>query len=384
MTIRQHTILIIDDCIEDRKLYCRYLNQSIITDYQIIEVDSGEDGLTQLTSIVPDLILLDYLLPDLNGLEFIAELKTQTDNIPPIIMLTGQGNEAIAVEAMKSGVKDYLTKDKLTPEILMTSANSVIQQHHWQVLLTKAIQQQQLIAATALRIRRSLDLAEILSVAVQEVQLLLNCDRVVIYKFAPDMSGEVVAESVNYPWSTSLGTKIIDTCFQQQGVARYQKGEIVTTSNIYKSQLSACHIESLEKFQVKSNAVVPILLSSSPPNSASYCLWGLLIAHQCKDFRQWKPDEIELLDKLSVQLAIAIQQAELLENLQSELKTRKQLELQLERLVQIVAASEDYIGLADLKGQFIWQNPRLKKVIGLCETTETEEKLLSFADFLPT
>ena len=86
------------------------------------------------------MILLDYLLPDFTGLEFIAELRAQTNQVPPIIMLTGQGNEAIAVEAMKSGVKDYLVKGKLTLEILTTSVKSVLQQEHWQSLLNKSIQ----------------------------------------------------------------------------------------------------------------------------------------------------------------------------------------------------------------------------------------------------
>ena len=50
-------------------------------------------------------------------------------------MLTGQGNEVVAVEAMKGGVKDYLAKRKLTPEILTTSIKYVLQQHRLQSLL---------------------------------------------------------------------------------------------------------------------------------------------------------------------------------------------------------------------------------------------------------
>ena len=60
----------------------------------------------------------------------------------------------------------------------------------------------------------------------------------------------------------------------------------------------------MEDFQVKANVVVPILLSPSPSKENS-SLWGLLIAHQCSDIRHWEIDEIELLDKLGVQLAIA-------------------------------------------------------------------------------
>jgi signal transduction histidine kinase len=160
MTSREYTILIVDDSIEDRATYCRYLSSKLMVSYQIIETESGESGLEQTSSIQPDLILLDYLLPDCNGLEFIQKLK-QIAKLPPIIMLTEEGNVGIAVKAMKNGVEDYLIKGQLTPEILAASVRNVLQQNDLQDLSTKSFQQQQLIAETALRIRKSLDLSEI-------------------------------------------------------------------------------------------------------------------------------------------------------------------------------------------------------------------------------
>ncbi|MDJ0648072.1 MAG: ATP-binding protein [Xenococcaceae cyanobacterium MO_188.B19] len=381
MTVRPYTILIIDDCLEDRRLYSRYLTKDLLSDYKIVEAESGEEGLEQLVLVKPDLILLDYLLPDFTGLEFIEELKAQENQVPPIIMLTGQGNEIIAVEAMKSGVKDYLVKGKLTPEILTTSIKYVLQQHHLQSLLTKNLHQQQLIAQTALNIRQSLDLSEILHTAVREVQLLLNCDRVVIYQFAPDLTGDIVAESVNPGWTKSLGAKIVDTCFQDRSVIHYEKGKTLAVDNIYLEEFSQCHLQLLEKFQVKANIVVPILLAPSPAQSQNSRLWGLLIAHQCSHFRHWETDEVELLDKLAVQLAIAIQQAELFKNLQKELDNRKKLEIELARRVEVLEASDDYIGLADVEGRVIWNNPRMKEIMGMEEGTDGAK--LSIADYHP-
>ena len=381
MTVRRHTILIIDDCLEDRQVYRRYLTTDIVSKYKIVEAESGEEGLEQLALVKPDLILLDYLLPDFTGLEFIEELKAQQSQIPPIIMLTGQGSEIVAVEAMKSGVKDYLVKGKLTPEILTTSIKYVLQQHHLQSLLTKNIQQQQLIAETALHIRQSLNLSEILNTTVREVQLLVNCDRVVIYQFAPDMTGDIVAESVTLGWKKSLGAKIVDTCFQNQGATSYEEGKILAIDDIYLGELSECHLKLLEEFQVKANIVVPILLASSPSTSGNSRLWGLLIAHQCSHTRHWETDEVELLDKLSVQLAIAIQQAELLKNLQKELDHRKKLEIELARRVEVLEASDDYIGLADVEGRVIWNNPRMKEIMGITEDTDVTK--LSITDYHP-
>ena len=381
MTVhRKYTILIVDDSAVDREIYRRYLNKELTTSYKVIEAESGEEGLEQLETNQPDLILLDYLLPDLDGLEFIEELKEQFSPIPPTIMLTGQGNELVAVEAMKSGVKDYLIKGQLTPETLTISIRNVLQQHHLQSLLAKNIQQQRLIAETALRIRQTLDLSSILDTAVREVRLLLNCDRVIIYQFASDMIGYVAAESVKEGWKKSLGTSIVDTCFKNRGAARYERGETLAIDNIYKFGLSQCHIELLEEYQVKGEAIVPILISNSSSIDSS-SLWGLLIAHQCDRHRHWETDEVELLDKLGVQLAIAIQQAELTQNLQQELDEKRKLELELARRVQILESSEDYIGLADLEGQAIWNNPQMKEIMGI--TDDDEVSKFSIADYHP-
>ena len=371
MTVPHYTIFIVDDSAEDRAAYCRYLNQENVFTYKIVEAETGEDSLEQLALIQPDLILLDYLLPDCNGLELIKELKIKLDKTPPIIMLTGQGSELVAVKAMKSGVKDYLVKDKLTSEILNNTVKNVLQQDRLQSLLNKNIQQQKLIAETALRIRQSLEVSEILDTAVREVQLLLNCDRVVIYRFAPDMSGKVVAESVKSDWKQSLGQKVIDTCFQNQGAARYERGETLAIDNIYQSGLSQCHIKLLEDFQVQANVVVPILLAASPSNQDSNTsLWGLLIAHQCSGTRHWETNEVELLDKLAVQLAIAIQQAELIDNLQSQLKIRTALELELAKRVRTLEQTKK--SLNERAAELEWVNQELIKTTTLLKNRNQE------------
>ncbi len=397
MVVKQYpmNILIIDDSEVDREVYRRYLNQQTQFDYQITSVQSGSEGLKKLEKCLPDLILLDYLLPDCNGLEFINELQSQRSKIPPIVMLTGQGSETVAVQAMKRGVKDYLVKENLTCDILINAIANIFQQQHLKKLFTKNQQQQQLIAETALRIRQSLNLSEILDTAVNEVRVLLKCDRVVIYRFAPDMSGDIVAESVKLGQKKTLNAKIIDTCFERGGASQYKLGKTLAVDNIYQAGLTSCHVQLLEAFQagltschvqlleafqVKAHVVVPILLARTSAKSDCF-LWGLLIAHQCDRFRQWKTDEVDLLDKLAVQLSLAIQQAELIANLQNELETRNKLERELERLVRVLEASEDYIWLADVAGKVIWNNPRLKQIVGIIEDTDVTK--LSVNDYHP-
>ncbi|MEY4519792.1 MAG: hypothetical protein RLZZ499_2392, partial [Cyanobacteriota bacterium] len=104
----------------------------------------------------------------------------------------------------------------------------------------------------------------------------------------------------------------------------------------------------LEEFQVKAHIVCPLLLApSSPPKCPQ--LWGLLIAHQCSSPRHWLTNEVELLDKLSVQLAISIQQAELLDNLQKELEIRKQAENSLkEKAIELEWSNRELLKITSL------------------------------------
>ena len=333
------TIMVVDDCLEDITVYCRYLLQQKNRSYKIIEVTCGEEALLIYESVKPDLILLDYLLPDFDGLEFVAQLKEQTNNLPPIIMLTGQGNESIAVKAIKSGIADYVVKNKITPESLSYCIDKVLNEHHLNFLLEDKKRQQQLTQLTAdiaLRISQSLNLQDILDLAVKKVQQILDCDRVVVYRFTPEMTGKIFAESVKSGWKKSLGMKIIDTCFQTQGADKYRRGETMAINDVYAAGLSECHLELLAEFQVKANAIVPILAisPSSADNFSNSHLWGLLIAHHCSRTHYWQPGEIDLLNKLAVYLAIAIQQAKLLKNLKNELEQRQKIEVQIQRAKQ--------------------------------------------------
>lgn len=122
-------ILIIDDDHKDRE-FCRRLFEmpSNARSYNVVEAENAEDGLSYLAEAHPDCILLDYFLPTDDGIDTLNRIRaTQADSSYPIIMITGQGDERVAVEAMKQGVSDYLIKSDLTSKSLEESVNGAIE-----------------------------------------------------------------------------------------------------------------------------------------------------------------------------------------------------------------------------------------------------------------
>lgn len=105
-------ILIVEDDLVDRMACRRALAQDPDYDFVLSEAETGREGLQLAHAQKPDCVLLDYHLPDMNGLEFLAELRDDIGNISvPVMMLTGADNASVAVEAMKRGAQDYLVKD---------------------------------------------------------------------------------------------------------------------------------------------------------------------------------------------------------------------------------------------------------------------------------
>lgn len=121
-------ILIVEDSPEDRAVYKRLFQQCASGQFELFEAESGEDGIEFCRSNRPACVLLDYQLPDLDGIEFMTRLRREP-HLPeiPVIMLTGQGNEKVAVEIMKLGARDYLVKGEISADGLCRAVHNAIE-----------------------------------------------------------------------------------------------------------------------------------------------------------------------------------------------------------------------------------------------------------------
>jgi PAS domain S-box-containing protein len=128
MHLPTFTLLIVEDLATQRELYREHLSHDSNCVYDVLEAESVKGGLELCRSTTIDAILLDYRLPDGDGLAFLAALETQSNgSSPPVVMLTGMGDQRIATRAMKLGAADYLVKCDLTPQLLQSTIRSAIE-----------------------------------------------------------------------------------------------------------------------------------------------------------------------------------------------------------------------------------------------------------------
>jgi PAS domain S-box-containing protein len=372
-------LLIVDSSEKDRSIYRHYIQGDSTTKYQIFEADNIQEALLIWRSQIPDMMLLDFNLLDGNGLDLLEIISAGiVEPKLPVIMLTGYEDGIVAANAIKLGAADYLIKDEISVVSLRRTIYRLLDRFTLSHKLQRSQKQEVLISEIALNIRQFLNLEKIYEAIVRDVKNFLNADRTVIYKFNPNMSGTIVAESVDAPWHASIHLNIIDTCFRDNQGGAYQQGRMFVANDIHKANLTPCHIQLLERFQVKANLVVPILLPESSSGSyrddinQSPSLWGLLIVHQCATTRNWEDVDLRLIQQLSVQLAIAIQQAELYQNLQKlnasleEKVQQRTTELRQNEELLRVSFDNAPVGMAtmDLEGKFLTVNQNICKTYG--------------------
>jgi GAF domain-containing protein len=213
--------------------------------------------------------------------------------------------------------------------------------------LEQQVKREKLLREISQRIRESLDLQTIFETACDEIRQMLEVDRVAIFQFYPDShydDGEFVAESGGDGIPSVRAVKVHDHCFGDNYANRYAQGRHYIVDDIYSHNLSPCHRQILAQFQVRANLVMPLLCGEA--------LWGLLCIHQCHGPHQWSPSVVDLAHQTSNQLAIAIQQASLYQQVQTELTVRQQAETRiaqqlrqqesLGRIIQQVRESLDF------------------------------------------
>jgi len=110
--------------VEDERRMARFIRLNLEHDgFQVVEAATGQQGIQQLRDTFPDLILLDVMLPDIDGFGVLQTIREITD--VPVIMLTAKGEEADRVRGLEMGADDYVTKP-FSPRELVSRVRAVL------------------------------------------------------------------------------------------------------------------------------------------------------------------------------------------------------------------------------------------------------------------
>src|SRR5437588_11976782 len=112
-------ILVVDDSPVDRLLTGRLLSREKELDWVIEYAENGREALAFMKDLVPHVVVTDLMMPDMDGLELVAAVRAEHPEVP-VILMTGQGSETLALEALERGAASYVPKGQLADKLLDT------------------------------------------------------------------------------------------------------------------------------------------------------------------------------------------------------------------------------------------------------------------------
>lgn len=207
-----------------------------------------------------------------------------------------------------------------------------------EIELQRMAERERATTRVILRMRQSLDLDDIFNTTTVELRQAIRCDRTLIYRFKPDWSGNVVAESVSPAWNSIVPSRCNDSALTKVAVdqsdciiKRLDGTEIIIQDSylqaneggfyrarnnhccvpdVYAAGFDPCYLELLEALEARAYVTVPIFCGNQ--------LWGLLAVYQNDAPRQWQEAEIRMASQIGGQLGVAVHQAELFAQTQQQ------------------------------------------------------------------
>ncbi len=202
--------------------------------------------------------------------------------------------------------------------------------------MEKRLERERSLAKMQERLRTAKDTQNVLQIATLDSRKLLDSDRAAIYKFNPDYSGRFIAESATPGWSDLV--KIIpfiqDTFLQRTKGGRYKDGGCLAINDIYLAGHQSCHVQLLEQMEARAYIIAPVF-------GANRKLWGLIAVYQNSGARQWQEDEVETLRQIGLQVGIAMEQIDYIQQLQKKAEQEQTINRIAERIRQSSLSTDE-------------------------------------------
>jgi len=352
-------ILLVEDDLADATLIEDLLGSFSESLFRLQTVKSLEIGLACLEAEKFDAILLDLSLSDcLGGSEAIAILKARSPTVP-VLVLTDSNDEHTALSVLRAGAQDCLVKGRFQRTLLVRAIHYAIERQQVEEQLRQQAIRQRLLGQMIEHIRSSIDTASILQNTVAEVRQFLKTDRVLIYRcqdWADQFDGEEQKGAIvagdglpfGYIQNQNISAALAVSCLflvESQSVQAIADVSAVRSGSC-KELLADCEIAAVlsvpiwqsgdwetankrlessvwdaEKNQDAAENYISLLTVGKPQAQGKSApdfrsenrnsLWGMLTAYNCSGVREWQQWEIDFLQHLANQVAIAIEQSQL-------------------------------------------------------------------------
>ena len=135
---RELHVLIVDDSFEDRAILKRHLLKVEEFRCMVTQAKNVDEALEKVRELPPELMFIDFNMPGANGIDLLHAIRNEKRYDFPVIMLTGEGSENVAVRAMKGGAIDYLIKDEITADTIRMALVGAMERYQ----MEKTIEQQ--------------------------------------------------------------------------------------------------------------------------------------------------------------------------------------------------------------------------------------------------
>jgi len=308
MSLIEHElkILIAEDDEDDFFLAKELIRESILeVKMKFEKVVTLPQVLSHLESNSYDICIFDYRLGEHNGLEILRIMREKGFNVPTIL-LTGQGDQELAVEAMKAGASDYISKNNLSVDVLGKAIRHSISLHEEEdqrrraekALLSQGLLFQGVSEATSRLLtvqNHEKSIKESLAIMGKAAQV----DRIYIFQDHPHQDTGRAAFSLKYCWAkdgnNELDPDLKDLCYQRLGIVKWIKDlSMGKTIGGIVDEFPKPADQFFKLKRIQSMIMVPVKMD--------FIYWGFIGFADCNASRLWNKDEDHILRTFSASI----------------------------------------------------------------------------------
>lgn len=289
-------ILIVDDDRMTRSLLNLAMTES---GYRVAEAENGGQCLSEYTHFQPDLILLDAIMPDIDGFSCCQKIRRLSggDRLP-ILMITVLDDQESVEQAFNAGATDYITKpinwSVLSQRVRRLLASNQVwvelaaveeqfhQQQTWEELMRKILQQ----------LTQNHHITDAIPQVLNIIREWIQASRILLYQ--ADLQNYLESVAVGYPLTKDFSTTEINLMAEYR--EQYQQGKTILIEDISQADLPSAVITQLKQLNTQAMCIVPLKKGDK---------LSLLVIHFSRVF---PPDQLLLnrLSDLGRLLAIAV------------------------------------------------------------------------------